>query len=508
MSGDEHRAFPTLAVVGSIAGVGIASIIRSRPSLLNLTPETSLLPILGIVAVVVGAVTFLYALLETWRGRLSLRLVLGLAVAFHVVILLQPLPAGGDVYSYAFYGRVMSLHHANPYVATPSMFPLDPIHRFVPPAWASTPDVYGPLFTLMSAALARGLRGTTSLVLAYRLIAVTASLGIVFLVASLAGRIRPERAAFAAAAVGLNPLVLLSAVADAHNDLLVGLAIIGALWFVALRRELAATALLTAGVLIKAPAAIPLFLLVAAVVAHRAPGSRLRTFGAHAAVAGGLALAAAAPFLQRANPTLGAAELASHQGAPAASLFVQRRVEWLMCRSGMCGISHWASAAVRLAFLLSFLIGLFLIATSLLRHGRATSPEILGAAWGWSLLLFTLSAPVLLPWYAIWTLPLLWLLSRVPGLVLITTSMGLLVAKAIDDPARFAEVHDLIVWFERVGNLVIVGAFVWLWVDLLRRWRRNTLLDLNGQDAGDRVADPTPGGGAPESASQGAREGR
>ena len=48
MSGDERGAFPTLAVVGSIAGVGFASIIRSRPGLLNLTPETSLLPILGI----------------------------------------------------------------------------------------------------------------------------------------------------------------------------------------------------------------------------------------------------------------------------------------------------------------------------------------------------------------------------------------------------------------------------------------------------------------------------
>jgi len=172
----------------------------------------------------------------------------------------------------------------------------------------------------------------------------------------------------------------------------------------------------------------------------------------------------------------------------------------------MCALSHWASVAVRLAFLLSFLIGLFLIATSLLRHERATSPEILGAAWGWSLLLFTLSAPVLLPWYAIWTLPLLWLLSRVPRLILIATSTGLLVAKAIDDPARFAEVHDLIVWFERVGNLVIVGAFVCLWVDLLRRWRRNTLLDLNRQCTGVSAADPARGGGAPESASRPARE--
>lgn len=508
MSEDEHHSFPTLAVVGSIAGVGFASIVRSRPELLNLdTPESSLVPILGIVAVVFAAVTFLYALREAWRGRISLRLVLGLAVAFHVVILLQPLPAGGDVYSYAFYGRMMSLHHANPYVATPSMFPLDPMYGFVPSAWVSTPDVYGPLFTLMSAALARGLRGTASLILAYRLIAVTASLTIVFLVGSLAERIRPERAAFAAAAVGLNPLVLFSTVAEAHNDLLVGLAVIGALWFVSLRRELAATALLTIGLLIKAPAAIPLFLLVATVVARRPAGYRLRTFGAHAALASGLALAAAAPFLQRENPTLGAAELASHQGAPAVSLFVQRRVEWLMCRTGLCELSGWASTGVRLAFLLSFVAGLFLIARSLLQHERAMSPEIQGAAWGWGLLLFTLTAPVLLPWYAVWTLPLLWLLSRVPRSILIATSTGLLVAKAIDDPARFAEVHGLIVWFERMGNLIVVGAFVWLGLEFLRRRRSGTLLDLDDASPGVSVAGSAPDERGPGSVSRAARDG-
>ena len=73
------------------------------------------------------------------------------------------------------------------------------------------------------------------------------SLAIVLLVAALAKRIGPGRAAFAAARVGLNPVVLFGTTAEAHNDLLVGLAIVGGLWLLFQRRELAATAVLTLG---------------------------------------------------------------------------------------------------------------------------------------------------------------------------------------------------------------------------------------------------------------------
>jgi hypothetical protein len=70
-------------------------------------------------------------------------LVVGLAVGYAIVILLLPLPASGDVYSYAFYGRIMSVYDANPYVATPSMFSFDPMYPGVPTFWVSTPSVYG-----------------------------------------------------------------------------------------------------------------------------------------------------------------------------------------------------------------------------------------------------------------------------------------------------------------------------------------------------------------------------
>ena len=53
-----------------------------------------------------------------------------------------------------------------------------------------------------------------------------------------AERVRPGRVTFAAAAYGLNPVVLFLAVGSGHNDVLVALSIIGAVALLTSRREL------------------------------------------------------------------------------------------------------------------------------------------------------------------------------------------------------------------------------------------------------------------------------
>ena len=81
----------------------------------------------GIAAAAFAAGSFLLVLREAWNGRLALRKVVWLTLAFHVVVLMLPLLFSRDVYSYAYYGRIASVHHANPYVATPVDFPADPL---------------------------------------------------------------------------------------------------------------------------------------------------------------------------------------------------------------------------------------------------------------------------------------------------------------------------------------------------------------------------------------------
>ncbi len=78
-----------------------------------------------------------------------------LAVAYHVAVFLLPLLFSRDVYSYAFYGRIVGIYHQNPYVHTPVEFAGDSLWPLVGPKWVDTPAVYGPLFTSLSGGIAR-----------------------------------------------------------------------------------------------------------------------------------------------------------------------------------------------------------------------------------------------------------------------------------------------------------------------------------------------------------------
>jgi len=287
----------------------------------------SALAAVGVVAVSSAAAAFVLVLRECRRETISARTAIGLAVAYHVALLFLPLLFSRDVYSYAYYGRIAAAYHANPYVATPADFPHDVLATFVGPKWADTPAVYGPLWTQVSALVTRAADDVGTMISAFRVIAIAASLATVFVVAGLVRRVRPERAAFAVALVGLNPVVLFQSAASGHNDLLVALAVAAALALVFSGRELWATAALALGALVKVTAAVPLLLWWVAVAARRPRGQRVRTLAPHLGLAAAFALVAAAPFANTDDPTLGAVELGSHEGWLAPSRFVRRVVD-------------------------------------------------------------------------------------------------------------------------------------------------------------------------------------
>ncbi len=424
----------------------------------------------SIVASILATVAFLAILREAWRGTVSPRLVIAMAVAFHVVVFFLPLLFSRDVYSYTYYGRIAGVYHANPYVATPSDFPRDALASYVGPRWVETPAVYGPLFTMASSLVARLVSTVGGMILAFRLIAIAASLATIAVVAGLVRRVRPGRMAFAVAIVGLNPVVLFQSVASGHNDLLVALAIAGALALVFSGRDLPATAVLTLGALVKAPAAVPLLLLIVVVVSRREPGRRVRTLLEHAAVVAFVTLIFAAPFLQTKDTTLGMVELAHHQGWLAPSRFFARVLDELT--GERLGVLARVSFAVLLA------AALFLLARSLVRRAPSVPPEAVGAAWGWGLLFLTLLGPVLLPWYVVWTLSLAWLLPRVPRLTLILTGAALSVSQWVTEPAGFPRAYDANVLFGHyILSPVAVGLLVWLAGEFLRRVRSGTPLE-------------------------------
>ncbi len=442
------------------------------------------LVVAGVGAVIIAVVSFLFVVREAWRGNVPLRTAVIVAVAGHVVVLTLPLLISRDVYSYIAYGTIAGIHHANPYVVTPADFPLDPVAMLVGPKWLATPAVYGPLFTAFAAVVVRTFHGLQTQIAVFRVTAAVASLGTVALIATTARRLRPGRAAFAVVAFGMNPVVLFQSVASGHNDLLIALAVAGAFSCVVARRDLLAVAVLALGTVVKAPAALPLLLLVVWCVARAPSGRRLRTTATHVGLAAAIGLAFAAPFLQLHDPTLGMLELAGHEGWLAPSRFFRRFLD------GVSGDTLGVTARVVFAGLL--IASLAIVIGMVWRSARRSSDETvqvleLGAAWGWSLLLLMLLGPVLLPWYVTWALPLVWLLPRVPRGVVLGTSVALALSQWTAEPGRFPRAYDLNVLIGHyVITPVVIGLLAWLLLDGWRRWRGGLPLREEQDDAGAR----------------------
>jgi hypothetical protein len=232
-------------------------------------------------------------------------------------------------------------------------------------------------------------------------------------------------------------------------------------------------------VLVKVTAAVPLLLLWIAVAARRPRGERLRSLAPHLTIAALLGLVAAAPFLNTSDPTLGMAELATHEGWLAPSRFFRRLFD---------AVSGDALGFVPRVVVPLLLVGvLAAIARLVVRRAPAIGSALVGASWGWGLLALMLLGPVLLPWYVTWALPLAWLLPRVPRAVLVATGVALTLSQWTSEPASFARAYDANVLFGHYGiTPVVIGLLGWLLVDLWRRSRADAPLE----DEPDEVAAP------------------
>jgi alpha-1,6-mannosyltransferase len=445
--------------------------------------------VVGFVAMIAAGVAFLLVLWAAERGDVSTRTVVWLAVIYHAIVLLLPLLLSRDVFSYAAYGRILSRYGHNPYVSTPGDFPASDIARFVWPGWRDTPSVYGPVFVWLAAAITAVFRGMVDVIEAFRAVAIAASLGSLWFVVRLVGRVRPQRQAYAAAMLGLNPVVLFHTVGGGHVDVLVMLSVAAAIYFVATRRELPATVALTVGALVKISAAVPLALLIAYVVTRTEPSRRLRVLAMHVGTALGITFIAVLPFMQRSNPTLGMVELVQHGSWIAPPALVERAFEAVgKVAAGEIGASAGVVIA-RLGMFAALAAGLFTILRQVLRHAKEGSASFLAAAWGWSFLLMMLFSPTLFPWYFAWMLPVAWALPRVPRRTLELSFIALVTAQLTTENFLLPEwMHvDL-----AIGHPILVIVLVWFLRDLYLRLKHDVPLDVETEDVVLARAGPRP----------------
>jgi hypothetical protein len=356
---------------------------------------------LGLLAIVLAA--FVVVVLEARSKRIRLSAVLTAAGCSLLVAVVAPLLLSRDVYTYAAYGRIESLYGGNPYLTTLSSFPHDPFVAVASVQWLDTHSHYGPLFTLASAGLARASTGSVAgTILAFKVLAGVSIAAATGLVALTARRIRPERAALAAALVGLNPVIVVHTVGGGHVDALIAAFLAAACALVVTRphgmsaRAFAITALLTLACLVKTMM-LPVLLLWLVWLAR----SRVvRALALHLLVIVALVVASAAAFFSASHPLAPLASFGGIESWASPSHFVAQALAASV--AGVHG-AHDVRIVVETAFLLLFAV---LLRRLVLRMTEADAPAPI-AEWGIAVFLLALSLPYLLPWYAAWFVPFL-----------------------------------------------------------------------------------------------------
>jgi alpha-1,6-mannosyltransferase len=428
--------------------------------------------ILAAVALVAAAWSFVYALREAWAGRLTLRRIFWVAVILHVIAVIIPLFLSRDVYSYAIYGRMVSVHGVNPYVDIPASFIEDPVYPLVSVDWIDSPSVYGPAFVVISAAVTGVFSSPPSMVLAFKVLAAVASLGTMVLAVAGARRIRPERAAFAAVLVGWNPVIVFHGVAGGHNDALVGLALAAGVLLILSGRELWATAVLVLGTLVKISGGVPLAIAILAAVFRRPKGQRLKALATHAGIGLAVALPFIVPFEQTEDPSLGALELTSRQGWLAPSRFVLVVLRGTANFLGGDLAGDVVSVVVRVGFPLIFFVVLVALIRHLATDPRRIEPPLVVAAMGWATLVALMISPLLYPWYAMWLVPVAWLVPRPARDGAVVVSVALAITELVAEPSRAPRVWEAMVFgLHYVATPIVLVVLIRLLLELRRRLR-------------------------------------
>jgi alpha-1,6-mannosyltransferase len=345
-------------------------------------------------------------LLASRHGGISTRVVTGWSVALIVLACAGPPLFSHDLFGYAVYARLLVFHHANPYVQTPSVAPHDLFYPYNP--WIHLHSPYGPVFTEISAALVWIFRSAAAAVTAFKALAGLCWVATVVLAVRLGRRWGPTQACFAAAVIGLNPLVIMRIVAGGHADALMALASIAALtaWYDA--RPLLVTVFLTFAILVKIVAVIPLVLfLVSSVRALPTTADRVKSLGKHLAVVIALFIVAFLPFGYAPRVVTAGLNEGSLTGGslrPPEVMIASRAASLLR----HIGLAHQVAHANRVVEALFLAVAAIAILV-LLRPGETRPvPERVVLA----LMILLLCSPWLEPWYLAWFIPFVGFVTR------------------------------------------------------------------------------------------------
>ncbi len=182
-----------------------------------------------------------------------------------------------DVYIYAARSHLLTDYGLDPSTVTPErLWDYDAYVQYASKEWADDTSPYGPLWNLIAApATAFDRERIEVAVLIFKAIMVAGTVATAALIHDIARRVQPRLALAATLAWLWCPIVLWEGIANAHNDVLLILLVVAALWCWVTGREGGVVPLLGAAALLKVVAVMLIPAAIVAIIARTGWNRRL-----------------------------------------------------------------------------------------------------------------------------------------------------------------------------------------------------------------------------------------
>ena len=195
--------------------------------------------------------------------RVALFLICGWAAFFAVNLILMYPVGAADLFDQIFRARLTVHYDFNPFTTLPSSLPGDPFQAYV--AWRGDPSPYGPMWeTLAAGASYLGADSLWNNLIIFKALVVVAYGVSVGLTYAILRAWKPEWALRGTLFYAWNPLVLFEVAGNGHNDAVVVMFMLLAVYALVLARRWAILPALVAGALTKF---VPILLVPVAIAA-------------------------------------------------------------------------------------------------------------------------------------------------------------------------------------------------------------------------------------------------
>jgi hypothetical protein len=229
----------------------------------------------ALVAALVALFLAAHALAGELRGRRLTYVVFGGAVLLSLTYLLLYPATSSDLFHYVMEGRILWVHHQNPFTVPPSYFKDDPLYiqnGWIIVVWETLPSPYGPLWAVLTGIpLLLGHGDLLWTYMAFKLLAVAFYFLGAAAIFHTVRYLRPGREWAATLLFTWNPLVLLYVAGNGANDVIMMGLTLAALYYGMRGRWSAAFPVLALATLVKFVSAvlIPVFVLYALLTTPR-----------------------------------------------------------------------------------------------------------------------------------------------------------------------------------------------------------------------------------------------